>query len=130
MRACVWVRFEYSSVGIALAGYIVERVVKQNFEDWYPEAILHKARLNSTFWRYCQAQQAGLVVAKPHGYNLTDFLEGSWIAKSKQEQELLQNIISRIVDPHDSKNTSSDSYFRFRQYGNEPRSLSLLAHSA
>ncbi len=66
------IEFEYSNLGFALLGQIVQVVSGQEFQDYTREHIFEPLGMRSTVWEYEQARSERLVL----GY---DWVDESWI---------------------------------------------------
>jgi CubicO group peptidase (beta-lactamase class C family) len=73
------IAYEYSNMGFALLGYIVQKVSGESYEKYVTEQILRPLGMDHTYWEYTAVPQDRLA----HGYR---WLNGGWV-----EQPLLHD---------------------------------------
>jgi CubicO group peptidase (beta-lactamase class C family) len=66
------IAYEYSNLGFALLGHIVQRVSGEPYEKYITEHILRPLGMNDTYWEFSEVPAAQLA----HGYR---WLNGSWV---------------------------------------------------
>lgn len=64
---------EYSNVGNALIGLLVEEIAQQDFNAYCKEHIFQPLRMTNTYWRLEEIAQASKTIVQPYEYKNGDF---------------------------------------------------------
>lgn len=96
---------EYSNVGCALIGALVESISGQNFNTYCKQNIFQPLGMNDTYWRLDEAQQSGNRLVMPYDYTnggyqaighytFTDYPNGGLRSTARDLHRLLDMLAS------------------------------------
>ena len=97
-------RYEYSNIGAALAGYLVETIEKQSYADYTQQHILTPLQLTDSHWYYDSARAARYATpydsaGRPHAYySLVTYPDGGLRSSGRDLGHYLQAMMRAYAD--------------------------------